>query len=113
MNRRVFSFSAAATGLAALAPLAPAAQATKVASAAVGNSQFMYGWAVSAARSGGITTPAQLAAKIQVPPVLAQQLFARLVQAGVILVPAETGKRALEALWDAADLEGEQKEVSA
>jgi hypothetical protein len=88
MNRREFTASLGAlSGIASLpvtALPAAAAQASVVPPAA-------YAWAKLIVRAQGKADPAVLARLLRLTPQVAQALFDRLIQDGVLRVPAATG----------------------
>ena len=87
MNRRDFTKSLAAIGLAPALPTLPAAAA----GAAPAYTPYMYGLGAHMARTLGHSSPAMLMAKLHLSPVAAQAMQAQLTRAGIVGAAGASG----------------------
>ncbi len=89
MNRREFTKSLAALGLAPALPGLPTAAAAKATEAAF--TPYMYGLGAHLARSTGGSSAAILAKKLQLAPAAAQAMQAQLLRQGIVTAPNAAG----------------------
>lgn len=89
MNRREFTRSLAALGLAPALPVLPAAAASTPAKVAF--TPYMYGLGAHLARSSGRCSVAMLVQKLRLAPEVAQAMQAQLLRHGIITAPNAAG----------------------
>ena len=90
MNRREFTKSIAAAGIAPLVPL-PAGATASVAKVAPNFSPFSYMWSAHYARLKGDCSAEILAGRFDLAPDVAREINRRLIKNGVISVPNALG----------------------
>jgi len=89
MNRRNFTKSLAALGLAPALPAMPAAASAST--AASGFTPYMYGLGAHLARTHGQCSPAILMQKLRLAPDAAQAMQAQLMRNGILTASNTTG----------------------
>lgn len=87
MNRRDFTRSLAALGLAPALPALPAAAAP----AGPAYMPYMYGLGVHMARSTGLSSAEMLSRHLALPPAAARAMQAQLMRSGIITAPNTAG----------------------
>ena len=89
MNRREFTRSLAALGLAPALPALPATAAA--APAAQAYTPYMYGLGAHMARSTGLCSAEMLSRQLALPPAAARAMQAQLMRSGIITAPNAAG----------------------